>query len=71
MSSAAESEVTVLFMNAQHAVLICLTLKNMGHPQPPTSYILITLLHKEYYQVYTNKRDQNAMTWISIGFDAK
>ena len=36
MSSAAESKVAGLFMNAQHIVPICLTLKKMGHPQPPT-----------------------------------
>ena len=36
MSSAAESEVAGLFMNAQHAVPIRLTLEDMGHPQPPT-----------------------------------
>ena len=36
MSSAAESEVASLFMNAHHAVPINLTLEDMGHPQPPT-----------------------------------
>ena len=36
MSLAAESEVADLFMNVQHAVLIRLTLKDTGHPQPPT-----------------------------------
>ena len=36
MSSATESEMTGLFMNAQHAVPICLILEDMGHPQPPT-----------------------------------
>ena len=35
-SSAAESKVASLFMNAQHAVYIRLTLEDMGHPQPPT-----------------------------------
>ena len=34
MSSAAESEVASLFMNAQHTILIPLTLEDMGHPQP-------------------------------------
>ena len=36
MSSAAESEVESLFMNAQHAVSIRLTLKDIEHSQPPT-----------------------------------
>ena len=36
MSSAAESEVVSLFMNAQQAVPIQLTLEDMGYPQPPT-----------------------------------
>ena len=36
MSSAAEAEVAGLFMNAQHAVPLRLTLEDMGHPQPPT-----------------------------------
>ena len=36
MSLAAESVVVGLFMNAQHAVPIRLTLKHLGHPQSPT-----------------------------------
>ena len=36
MASAAEAEVAGLFMNAQHAVPIRLTLEDMGHKQPPT-----------------------------------
>ena len=36
MSSATEAEVAGLFMNGQHAVLLCLTLEDMGHPQQPT-----------------------------------
>ena len=36
MASAAEAEVTGLFMNAQQAVPMRLTLKDMGHKQPPT-----------------------------------
>ena len=35
MSSAAESEVAGLFMNAQDAEPIRLTLEDMEHPQPP------------------------------------
>ena len=38
MSSAAESEVAGLFINVQHAVPFRLTLKDMGHPQPPTQH---------------------------------
>ena len=34
MSSAAEAELAGLFMNAQHAIPIRLTLEDMGHPQP-------------------------------------
>ena len=54
MSSAAESKVAGLFMNAQNTVLICLTLEDMGHPQAPTPYVLITLLHIEYFQGCSN-----------------
>ena len=36
MASAAEAEVAGLFMNAQHAVPIQLTLEDMRHKQPPT-----------------------------------
>ena len=33
MSSAAEAKVAGLFLNAQHAIPLCLTLEDMGHPQ--------------------------------------
>ena len=36
MSSAAESELGALFINAKHAVPIRTVLEEMGHPQPPT-----------------------------------
>ena len=36
MASAAEAEVAGLFVNAQHTVPMKLTLKDMGHTQPPT-----------------------------------
>ena len=37
MSLAVESEVAGLFINAQHAVQIRLTLEDMEYPQPPTT----------------------------------
>ena len=36
MVSAAEAKVAGLFMNAQQAVPMQLTLEDMGHKQPPT-----------------------------------
>jgi hypothetical protein len=36
MASAAEAEVAAMFVNAQEAVPIRVTLEEMGHPQPPT-----------------------------------
>jgi hypothetical protein len=33
---AAEAELGALFLNAQEAKVICLVLKELGHPQPPT-----------------------------------
>jgi hypothetical protein len=36
MASAAESEVSALFVNSQEAVPIRYALKELGHPQPPT-----------------------------------
>ena len=35
-ASAAEAELGALFLNAQEARIIRLTLTEMGHPQPPT-----------------------------------
>ena len=59
MSSAAESEVAGLFINTQHGVPIYLILKDIHNHLHP--YVLITLLHKEYHQVYTNEKYQNGM----------
>ncbi len=36
MSSAAEAELGALFINAKTAISMCHTLKQLGHPQPPT-----------------------------------
>ena len=36
MSSAAESEIGALFMNAKIAIPMRITLEELGHPQPPT-----------------------------------
>ena len=35
-ASAAEAELRALFLNAQEAIIICLTLLELGHPHPPT-----------------------------------
>ena len=35
-ASAAEAELGALFLNAQEAKIMCLTLKELSHPQPPT-----------------------------------
>ena len=35
-ASAAESELSAMFLNAKEAKIIRLTLKELGHPQPPT-----------------------------------
>ena len=35
-ASAAEAELGALFLNAQEAKIMRLTLQEMGHPQPPT-----------------------------------
>jgi len=37
MSSAAEAELVALYINAREAIPLCHLLKEMGHPQPPTS----------------------------------
>ena len=36
MASAAEAEVGALYMNAQLALPMRITLEELGHPQPPT-----------------------------------
>mgnify|MGYP004176976041 CR=1 FL=1 len=36
MASAAEAEIAALFKNGQEAVVLRNTLRNLGHPQPPT-----------------------------------
>jgi hypothetical protein len=35
-ASTAEAELGALFLNAQEAKVLCLTLNKLGHPQPPT-----------------------------------
>jgi hypothetical protein len=35
-ASAAEAELGALILNAQEAKVLCLTLDELGHPQPPT-----------------------------------
>ena len=35
-ASAAEAELGALFLNTKQAKVICLTLQELGHPQPPT-----------------------------------
>jgi len=36
VASAAEAELGALFLNAQHAHPLCITLEELGHPQPAT-----------------------------------
>ena len=36
MSSTAEAEVDTLFLNVKEGTVLCTTLEEMGHPQPPT-----------------------------------
>ena len=36
LSSAAEAEFSALFHNTKEVTLLCTTLKELGHPQPPT-----------------------------------
>ena len=66
MSSSAESEVAGLFLNAQYTLSIRFTREDMGHPQPTTVHLPLQTDdltgHKEYYQVYTDGKNQNAMT---------
>jgi hypothetical protein len=35
-ASAAEAKLGALFLNAQEAKVLCLTMNKLGHPQPPT-----------------------------------
>eukprot|EP00957_Ditylum_brightwellii_P137827 10507969-Ditylum_brightwellii.AAC.1 len=39
MASASEAALVALFYNAREAVPLCITLEEMGHPQPPTPLI--------------------------------
>ena len=65
MSSAAEAEVAGLFMNAQHAVPIRLTLEDMGHPQPPTQLRTDNLTAQGILSgVYKRKRSK----WNDMNF---
>jgi hypothetical protein len=36
MSSAAEAEIGAVFINAKEGAVLCTTLEELGHPQPPT-----------------------------------
>jgi hypothetical protein len=36
MSSAVEAEIGAVFINAKEGAVLCTTLEDLGHPQPPT-----------------------------------
>jgi hypothetical protein len=36
MSLAAEAEIGAVFINAKEGAVLCTTLEELGHPQPPT-----------------------------------
>jgi hypothetical protein len=38
MSSAAEAEIGAVFINAKEGTVLCTTLEEVGHPQPPTPF---------------------------------
>ena len=59
MSSVSESKVARLIMNTQHAIPICLTIKDMEYPQPPTSLHTNNLTAQRILSgVYKQKRSK-------------
>ena len=40
LSSAAEAEFSALFHNTKEVTLLCTTLEELGHPQPPTPTLI-------------------------------
>jgi hypothetical protein len=65
MSSAAESELGGLFINAKHAVPQRTLLEEMGHPQPPTP---IQTDNSTAYGVVTNKIQPKATKAMDMRF---
>jgi hypothetical protein len=65
MSSTAEAELGALFINAKTAVLVHHTLKELGHPQPPTP---IQTDNKTANDLLTNKIMPKALKAMDIGF---
>ncbi len=43
IASAAEAELGALFLNCKQATIFRLTLKEMGHPQPPTQHEVLRM----------------------------
>jgi hypothetical protein len=43
MSSAAESGIGVLFLNAKEETVLHTTLEELGHPHPPTPLLMISI----------------------------
>ena len=48
MASASEAELAAIFYNPCKAIPLCITLEEMGHPQPPTN---ITVDNSMAYQL--------------------
>jgi hypothetical protein len=65
MSSAAEAELSALFINAKTAVSMRHTLKELGHPQPPTP---MQTDNKTTHDLLTNKIIPKALKAMDMHF---
>ena len=67
MASAAEAELGALFLNCQEAVLIRITLEEMGHSQPPTPVQVDNSTALGIATGTIKQRNSNQWTRVSIG----
>ncbi len=65
MSPTAEAELSALFINAKTTVSMCHTLKELGHPQPPTP---IQTDNKTAHDLLTNKIMPKALKAMDMHF---
>jgi hypothetical protein len=65
MSSATDAELGALFINAKTAVSMCHTLKDLGHPQPPTPMQTDNIIT---HDLHTNKIMPKALMAMDLCF---
>jgi hypothetical protein len=67
MSSAAEAEIGAVFINAKEGAVLCTTLEDLGHKQPPTPWRQTIPRSQDTAMVQINKDAQKQWICAFIG----